>query len=294
MTGNASSSNPAVKAFFDPDTFTVSYVVSDPASSKAAIIDSVLDYDAKSGRTGHKSADALIAYVKEQGLDVDWVLETHVHADHLSAAPYLKAQLGGQLAIGANIRTVQSVFGDVFNAEDSFRRDGSQFDHLFADDERFFIGELEARAMHTPGHTPACMTYVIGDAAFVGDTLFMPDFGTARCDFPGGDARTLYRSIQKIFALPDETRLFMCHDYKAPGRDAYAWESTVAEERASNIHVGGGVDEDSFVAMRERRDATLDMPNLILPSVQVNMRAGELPPAEDNGVHYLKIPFDAL
>ena len=293
-TDNASSQNPVVKAFFDRDTFTVSYVVSDPATSKAAIIDSVLDYDPKSGRTAHKSADALIAYVREQGLDVDWVLETHVHADHLSAAPYLKAQLGGQLAIGAHIRAVQSVFGDVFNAEDAFRRDGSQFDHLFADDERFYIGELEARAMHTPGHTPACMTYVIGDAAFVGDTLFMPDFGTARCDFPGGDARTLYRSIQKIFALPDETRLFMCHDYKAPGRDDFAWESTVAEERASNIHVGGGVDEDSFVAMRERRDATLDMPNLILPSVQVNMRAGELPPAEDNGVHYLKIPFDAL
>jgi glyoxylase-like metal-dependent hydrolase (beta-lactamase superfamily II) len=294
MTDPASTLNPTVKAFFDPDTFTISYVVSDPATSKAAIIDSVLDYDPKSGRTAHKSADAVIAYVKEQGLDVDWVLETHVHADHLSAAPYLKAQLGGQLAIGANIRAVQSVFGDVFNAEDAFRRDGSQFDHLFEDDERFFIGKLEARAMHTPGHTPACMTYVIGDAAFVGDTLFMPDFGTARCDFPGGDARTLYRSIQKIFALPDETRLFMCHDYKAPGRDEYAWESTVAEERDSNIHVGGGVDEDSFVAMRERRDATLDMPNLILPSVQVNMRAGELPPAEDNGVHYLKIPFDAL
>ncbi|WP_439636435.1 MBL fold metallo-hydrolase [Oceanicaulis sp.] len=294
MTDPASTLNPTVKAFFDPDTFTISYVVSDPATSKAAIIDSVLDYDPKSGRTAHKSADAVIAYVKEHGLDVDWVLETHVHADHLSAAPYLKAQLGGQLAIGANIRAVQSVFGDVFNAEDAFRRDGSQFDHLFEDDERFFIGKLEARAMHTPGHTPACMTYVIGDAAFVGDTLFMPDFGTARCDFPGGDARTLYRSIQKIFALPDETRLFMCHDYKAPGRDEYAWESTVAEERDSNIHVGGGVDEDSFVAMRERRDATLDMPNLILPSVQVNMRAGELPPAEDNGVHYLKIPFDAL
>jgi glyoxylase-like metal-dependent hydrolase (beta-lactamase superfamily II) len=294
MTNPASSLNPAVKAFFDPDTFTVSYVVSDPITSKAAIIDSVLDYDPKSGRTAHKSADAVIAYVREHGLDVDWVLETHVHADHLSAAPYLKAQLGGQLAIGANIRAVQSVFGDVFNAEDAFRRDGSQFDHLFEDDERFFIGKLEARAMHTPGHTPACMTYVIGNAAFVGDTLFMPDFGTARCDFPGGDARTLYRSIQKIFALPNETRLFMCHDYKAPGRDEYAWESTVAEERDSNIHVGGGVDEDSFVAMRERRDATLDMPNLILPSVQVNMRAGELPPAEDNGVHYLKIPFNAL
>lgn len=286
--------NPAVKAFFDPDTFTISYVVSDPETRKAAIIDSVLDYDPKSGRTRHASADAIIAYVKEHGLDVDWVLETHVHADHLSAAPYLKEQLGGQLAIGANIRTVQDVFGKVFNAGSEFERDGSQFDHLFEDDERFMIGALEARTIHTPGHTPACMTYVIGDAAFVGDTLFMPDFGTARCDFPGGDARTLYRSIQKIFALPDATRLFMCHDYKAPGRDEYAWETTVAEERASNIHVGAGIDEDSFVAMRERRDATLDMPNLILPSVQVNMRAGELPPAEDNGVRYLKIPFDAL
>lgn len=286
--------NPAVKAFFDPDTFTISYVVSDPSTRKAAIIDSVLDYDPKSGRTRHTSADAIIAYVQEQGLDVDWVLETHVHADHLSAAPYLKDRLGGQLAIGANIRTVQDVFGKVFNAGSEFERDGSQFDHLFEDDERFMIGALEARTIHTPGHTPACMTYVIGDAAFVGDTLFMPDFGTARCDFPGGDARTLYRSIQKIFALPDETRLFMCHDYKAPGRDVYAWETTVAEERASNIHVGAGIDEDSFVAMRERRDATLDMPNLILPSVQVNMRAGELPPAEDNGVRYLKIPFDVL
>lgn len=286
--------NPAVKAFFDPGTFTISYVVSDPTTRKAAIIDSVLDYDPKSGRTRRTSADAIIAYVTEQGLDVDWVLETHVHADHLSAAPYLKDRLGGQLAIGANIRTVQDVFGKVFNAGSEFERDGSQFDHLFEDDERFMIGALEARTIHTPGHTPACMTYVIGDAAFVGDTLFMPDFGTARCDFPGGDARTLYRSIQKIFALPDETRLFMCHDYKAPGRDEYAWETTVAEERASNIHVGAGIDEDSFVAMRERRDATLDMPNLILPSVQVNMRAGELPPAEDNGVRYLKIPFDVL
>ncbi|HBU61265.1 MAG: MBL fold metallo-hydrolase [Oceanicaulis sp.] len=294
MTTPSATPIPTVKAFFDPDTFTVSYVVSDPATQKAAIIDSVLDYDAKSGRTSHTSADAIIAYVKEQGLDVDWVLETHVHADHLSAAPYLKEKLGGQLAIGANIRTVQDVFGKVFNAGSEFQRDGSQFDHLFDDDERFSIGELEARTLHTPGHTPACMTYVIGDAAFVGDTLFMPDFGTARCDFPGGDARTLYRSIQKIFALPDETRLFMCHDYKAPGRDEFAWETTVAEERASNIHVGGGIDEDSFVAMRERRDATLDMPTLILPSVQVNMRAGELPPAEDNGVRYLKIPFDAL
>jgi len=293
-TASDTLSIPTVKAFFDPGTFTVSYVVSDPATRKAAIIDSVLDYDSKSGRTNHKSADAIIAYVTEQGLDVDWVLETHVHADHLSAAPYLKEKLGGQLAIGANIRTVQDVFGKVFNAGSEFERDGSQFDHLFEDDERFMIGEIEARTLHTPGHTPACMTYVIGDAAFVGDTLFMPDFGTARCDFPGGDARTLYRSIQKIFALPDATRLFMCHDYKAPGRDEYAWESTVAEERASNIHVGGGIDEDSFVAMRERRDATLDMPNLILPSVQVNMRAGELPPAEDNGVRYLKIPFDAL
>ncbi len=285
---------PDVKAFFDEATYTVSYVVSDPATKKAAIIDSVLDYDPKSGRTRKDSADAVIAFVREQDLDVDWILETHVHADHLSAAPYIKEQLGGELAIGANITTVQDVFGKVFNAGTEFQRDGSQFDHLFKDGEQFTIGSIEAKAIHTPGHTPACMTFVIGDAGFVGDTLFMPDYGTARCDFPGGDARTLYQSIQKIFALPDETRLFMCHDYKAPGRDDYAWETTVGEQTAKNIHVGAGKTEDEFVKMRTARDATLAMPVLILPSVQINMRAGELPPAEDNGTRYMKIPIDTL
>ncbi len=288
------ANRPDVKAFFDEATFTVTYVVSDPATNKAAILDSVLDYDPKSGRTKTDSADAVIAYVREQGLDVDWILETHVHADHLSAAPYIKEKLGGELAIGANITTVQDVFGKVFNAGTEFQRDGSQFDHLFEDGEQFAIGSIQAKAIHTPGHTPACMTFVIGDAGFVGDTLFMPDFGTARCDFPGGDARTLYQSIQKIFALPDETRLFMCHDYKAPGRDEYAWETTVGEEKAKNIHVGGGKTEDEFVKMRTERDAQLAMPVLILPSVQTNMRAGELPPPEDNGVRYMKIPIDAL
>lgn len=285
---------PQVHAFFDEPTFTVSYVVADPATKVCAIVDSVLDYDPASGRTRKASADAIIAFLRQQGMTLDWILETHVHADHLSAAPYLKQQLGGRLGIGANITVVQNTFGKVFNAGTDFARDGSQFDHLFEDSEAFRIGSIDARAMHTPGHTPACMTYVIGDAAFVGDTLFMPDYGTARCDFPGGDARLLYRSIRRIFALPPETRLFMCHDYKAPGRSDYRWESTVAEERAQNIHVHDGIDEDTFVAMRRARDATLDMPRLILPSVQVNMRGGEMPPAESNGLRYLKIPLDAL
>lgn len=285
---------PQVHAFFDEATYTVSYVVVDPATRTCAIADSVLDYDAAAGRTKTASADSIIAFIRQQGLKLDWILETHVHADHLSAAPYIKQQLGGRIGIGFNITVVQNVFGKVFNAGTEFARDGSQFDHLFRDGETFRIGNIEARALHTPGHTPACMTYVIGDAAFVGDTLFMPDYGTARCDFPGGDARELYRSIRKIFALPAETRLFMCHDYKAPGRDDYRWETTVAAERASNIHVHDGVDEDSFVAMRRKRDAALDMPRLILPSVQVNMRAGKLPPAESNGTRYLKIPLDAL
>lgn len=285
---------PQVHAFFDEPTFTVSYVVADPASKLCAIVDSVLDFDPASGRTRKASADAIIAFIRQQGLKTEWILETHVHADHLSAAPYLKQQLGGKLGIGFNITVVQNTFGKVFNAGTEFARDGSQFDHLFKDGESFRVGTIEARAMHTPGHTPACMTYVIGDAAFVGDTLFMPDYGTARCDFPGGDARQLYRSIRKIFALPAETRLFMCHDYKAPGRDDYRWETSVAEERANNIHVHDGADEDSFVAMRKARDATLDMPRLILPSVQVNMRAGELPPPEANGLRYLKLPVDAL
>ena len=287
-------SRPQVQSFFDDDTFTVSYVVTDTATKRCAIIDSVLDYDPKSGRTSKASADRIIEYVKNEGLEVEWILETHVHADHLSAAPYLHDKLGGKLAIGEHIRTVQDTFGKVFNAGTDFARDGSQFDHLFADGDRFRVGDIEAKAIHTPGHTPACMTYVIGDAGFVGDTLFMPDFGTARCDFPGGDARTLFRSIQKIMALPDETRLFMCHDYLPESRSEYVWETTVGEERKHNVHVHEGVSEDDFVRMRTERDSQLDMPRLILPSVQVNMRAGHMPPAEDNGVRYLKIPVDAL
>lgn len=287
-------SSPNVEGFFDPDTFTVSYVVTDPETRRCALIDSVLDYDPKSGRTNHASADRLIAYVREHDLTVEWLLETHVHADHLSAAPYLKQALGGNIAIGAHITTVQATFGKIFNAGTEFALDGSQFDRLLADGDSFRIGNIEARAIHTPGHTPACMSYVIGDACFVGDTLFMPDYGTARCDFPGGDARQLYRSIQKLFALPDDTRMFLCHDYLPQGRSEYCWETTVGEQKANNIHVHTGIDEDSFVRMRSERDATLDMPRLILPSVQVNMRAGQLPPAESNGVRYLKIPVDAL
>lgn len=285
---------PVVSAFFDEDTYTVSYVVSDPAMKKAVIIDSVLDYDPASGRTSTASADAVIDHVRENGFDVDMILETHVHADHLTAAPYLCDALGGKIAIGDQVGSVQETFANVFNAEPAFTADGSQFDVLLGDGEKFMVGGIEGKAMSTPGHTPACVTYVIGDAAFVGDTLFMPDFGTARCDFPGGDARTLYRSIQKIFALPDETRLFMCHDYKAPGRDEYVWETSVGEERAANVHIKDGITEDEFVAMREGRDAELGMPRLILPSVQVNMRAGHLPPAENNGIQYLKMPINAV
>jgi glyoxylase-like metal-dependent hydrolase (beta-lactamase superfamily II) len=286
--------NPEVKTFFDEATFTATHVVWDPETKAAAIVDSVKDYDPKSGRTRTDSADAVIDFVKSQSLTVEWILETHVHADHLTAAPYLKDKLGGKTGIGAKIDKVQGVFKKVFNAEDDFATDGRQFDELFEDGETFKIGKLEAKVMHTPGHTPACSTYVIGDAAFVGDTLFMPDFGTARCDFPGGDARQLYQSIQKILALPPETRLFLCHDYKAPGRDDYAWQTSVADEKTKNIHVHEGISEDDFVQMRTERDKTLDMPVLILPSVQVNMRAGDLPPAEGNGVRYLKIPLDAL
>ena len=285
---------PDVKSFFDEPTNTFSYVVSDPATRRAAVIDSVLDYDAAAGRTRHDSADALIAWVRAHDLTVDWVIDTHVHADHLSAAPYIQRQLGGRLGIGEHIRTVQETFGTLFNAGTEFARDGSQFDHLFADGEIYRVGEIEAVAIHTPGHTPACMTHVIGDAAFVGDTLFMPDYGTARCDFPGGDATTLYRSIHKIYALPDATRIFLCHDYKAPGRDDYAYETTVGAEKRSNLHVRDGIDEAAFVQMRTARDATLAMPRLILPSVQINMRAGHKPPPEANGVSYLKIPLDAL
>ena len=286
------TAKPLVRTFFDESTFTASHVVSDPATKKAAIIDSVLDFDPASGKTSTKSADEIIAYVKAEGLSVEWILETHVHADHLSAAPYLKKTLGGRIAIGSNITVIQKTFGEVFNVEPEFRRDGSQFDALFDDGATFKVGSIEAKVVWTPGHTPACLTYVIGDAGFVGDTLFMPDYGTARCDFPGGDAATLYRSIQKIFALPDETRLFMCHDYKAPGRGHYAFETTVKEERDRNVHVGGGVSEADFVRMRTARDKTLSMPRLILPSVQVNMRAGALPPPDSNGVRYLKLPLN--
>ena len=288
-----SSSSMQIEAFFDEATSTVSYIVLDRSTQACAIIDSVLDYDPKAGRTSTKSADRLIARVRELGARLEWILETHVHADHLSAAPHLRAQLGGQLGIGAHIVTVQKVFGSLFNAGDDFARDGRQFDRLFADGDRFTIGSLTARALHTPGHTPACMSYVIEDAVFVGDTLFMPDYGTARCDFPGGDARTLYRSVRRLLSLPPATRLFMCHDYP-PGGRAPAWESTVAEQRAHNIHVHDDIAEDDFVAMRTARDATLDMPVLILPSVQVNMRAGHLPEPEDNGTRYLKIPLDVL
>jgi glyoxylase-like metal-dependent hydrolase (beta-lactamase superfamily II) len=285
---------PVIEAFFDLATYTYSYVVSDPSTRRCAIIDSVLDYDPAAGRTTTTSADRLIQYVKDHQLQVDWLLETHVHADHLSAAPYLKRSLGGQLAIGEHITTVQNTFGKLFNAGTAFATDGRQFDRLLKDGDTFTVGNLTARAIHTPGHTPACMTYLIGDAGFVGDTLFMPDYGTARCDFPGGDAHTLYQSIRTLFSLPGETRLFMCHDYKAPGRDEFSNQTSVAEQRAHNVHVRDGIGEADFVAMRTARDATLGMPTLILPSVQVNMRAGQLPPAEDNGVRYLKIPLDVL
>jgi glyoxylase-like metal-dependent hydrolase (beta-lactamase superfamily II) len=286
-----------VEGHFDPATWTISYIVMDRSTRDCALIDSVLDYDPKSGRTSTDSADRLIKRVHELEGRLQWILETHVHADHLSAAPYLQQHLGGKLGIGWHITTVQNVFGKLFNAGPEFARDGSQFDHLFHDEEAFRIGTLEARALYTPGHTPACMTYVVSDgdehAAFVGDTLFMPDYGTARCDFPGGDAHTLYRSIRKVLSLPPQTRLYMCHDYQPGGREL-RYVSTVAEQRAHNIHVHDGIGEDEFVAMRTARDATLAMPVLILPSVQVNMRAGHLPEPEDNGTRYLKIPLNAL
>ncbi|MEK9945814.1 MAG: MBL fold metallo-hydrolase [Alphaproteobacteria bacterium] len=283
---------PDVRSFFDPATFTISHVVREPGGKHCAIIDSVRDFDPKSGRTATQSADEIIAYVRAEGLIVDWILETHVHADHLTAAPYLKTILGGQTGVGADIKTVQETFAGVFNAGPDFATDGSQFDRLFADGDTIAIGVMEGRVMHTPGHTPSCVTYVFGDAAFVGDTLFMPDFGTARCDFPGGDAKTLYASIQKVLALPPETRLFMCHDYMPNGREVM-WETTVAAEKAENLHVRDGISEDDFVKMRTERDAKLDMPVLILPGVQVNMRAGHMPPPEANGVSYLKLPVDA-
>ncbi len=283
----------SVDSFFDPATSTISHVVVEPNGRKCAIIDSVLDYQPNSGRTKTDSADRIIAHVRDRGLEVEWILETHAHADHLSAARYLKAKLGGRIAIGARITEVQKIFREVFNLERTFNTDGRQFDHLFEDGETFHIGRLEARVMYTPGHTPACCTYVMGDVAFVGDTLFMPDSGTARADFPGGDAHTLYRSIQKILALPPETRLFMCHDYQPGGREPM-WETTVAEERERNIHVGGGRSEEEFVEMRTARDRTLDVPQLLIPSIQINIRAGDFPPPEDNGVRYLKVPLNRL
>ena len=286
--------NPEIKTFFDHETFTASHVVIDPMSLSCAIIDSVLDFDLAAGRTSTRNADDIVAFVEGRGLTVQWILETHAHADHLSAAPYLKERLGGRIGIGEHIREVQVVFGQIFNESATFARDGSQFDHQFVDGEVFGIGRLEVRVMHTPGHTPACVTFVVGDAAFVGDTLFMPDYGTARADFPGGDAHVLFRSIRKVLSLAPETRLFLCHDYKAPGREAFLWETTVAAERAGNVHVHDGITEDEFVAMRRARDAQLGMPRLILPSIQVNMRAGELPPPEENGQRYLKIPLNML
>ena len=287
------SSRPQVHGIFDPATWTVTYVVHDGPGTACAIVDSVLDYDPKSGRTRTASADKVIEYVQANRLRVEWILETHAHADHLTAAPYLKAKLGGRTGIGEHIATVQKVFKGIFNLEPAFRQDGSQFDHLFRDGEEFRIGELTGHVMHVPGHTPADMAYRIGDAVFVGDTMFMPDVGTARCDFPGGNAHTLYASVRKILALPPQTRLFMCHDYPPNDRPA-AFETTVAEQREKNIHIHDGISEEEFVAMRTKRDATLEMPVLILPAVQVNMRAGEMPPKEDNGVSYLKIPINAL
>ena len=284
---------PNIAAFFHEPTFTVSYLVSDPVTGEGAIIDPVLDFDAKSGRSRTTSADQVLAAARAAGLRIVWILETHAHADHMSAAQHIRSHTGAKVVIGAAITKVQAVFKDIFNATD-MPANGSQFDHLVRDGDRLPLGRLEIEVMHTPGHTPACVTYRIGDAAFVCDTLFMPDYGTARTDFPGGDARTLYRSIQRVLAWPAETRLFMCHDYKAPGRDRFAWETTVAEERANNVHIHEGVSEDDFARLRQARDATLDMPVLILPSIQVNMRAGHLPPAEANGTVYLKLPVDRL
>ena len=284
---------PEVYGFFDEATFTITYVVRDPNSKKCAIVDSVLDFDYASGRTDTRSADAVIAFVQDKGFEVEWLLESHVHADHLSAAPYLQEKLGGKIGIGENITVVQNTFGKVFNEGTEFQRDGSQFDRLFKEGDSFHIGQMRGDVLHTPGHTPACLTYVVGDAAFVGDTLFMPDFGTARCDFPGGSAETLYASIQKILSLPDETRIFVGHDYKAPGRDEYAWETSVAEQKAFNIHVGAGKPAEEFVSMRTARDSTLAMPRLIIPSLQVNMRAGEVPTDKD-GNPMLKVPLNGL
>jgi len=282
-----------VVTFFDEPTNTATYLVIDPATKTCAVIDSVLDFDYASGRTDTRTADRLIAHIRAHGLTVEWIVETHVHADHLSAAPYLQQTLGGRIGIGDQITLVQNTFGKIFNEGSEFQRDGSQFDQLFREGDCFMVGTLTARVMHTPGHTPACLTYVIGNAAFVGDTLFMPDYGTARCDFPGGSAEALFHSIERILALPDDTRIFVCHDYKAPGRDSFAWETTVAEEKDRNIHLAGK-SMDEFVAMREARDKTLAMPRLIIPSLQVNMRAGQMPPADDSGKTFLKVPINQL
>lgn len=286
------TTEPRIRAFFDEPTNTVSYLVSDPATGKAAVIDPVLDYDHNAGEVDVRSVEAILKAAEEENLDIVWTLETHAHADHLSGSPYIKAKTGAKIGIGERIIEVQALFRPVFNATD-LKTDGGDFDHLFADGERFSVGDLVFEVIYTPGHTPADVTYKVGDAAFVGDTLFMPDYGTARADFPGGDARRLYRSIQRLLALPAETRLFMCHDYKAPGRDEYAWQTTVAEQRKANVHVHEGVSEEEFVAMRTSRDATLSAPRLLLPSIQVNMRAGRFPRAEANGVHYLMIPVRA-
>jgi glyoxylase-like metal-dependent hydrolase (beta-lactamase superfamily II) len=287
------SSRITTRAFFDHATWTVTYVVSDNASRAAAVIDPVLDYDFKSGHTDTKSADQVLAYLQAEGLQVQWILETHAHADHLSGARYLQERVGGRIAIGEHIREVQATFKKLYNLERNFLPDGSQFDHLFRDGETFRIGEVEARALLVPGHTPADMAYLIEDSVFVGDTLFLPDVGTARADFPGGDAATLYRSIRRLLALPPQTRMYVCHDYPPQGREV-RWETTVAEQRAANIHVRDGISEAEFVAMRKARDATLQVPTLILPSIQVNVRAGQMPPADDNGVAYLRIPINAL
>ena len=286
--------HPAVHAFFDEATNTITYVVQEPEGRACAVIDSVLDFDYASGRTDTRSADAVVAFIKDRDLHLQWILETHVHADHLSAAPYLQERLGGQIGIGERITHVQETFGKIFNEGTRFQRDGSQFDRLFHDGDSVMIGQMRADVMHTPGHTPACLTYVIGDAAFVGDTLFMPDFGTARCDFPGGSAEVMFDSVRRILSLPDATRIFVGHDYKAPGRDTYAWESTVGEQKARNIHIGGAKSKADFVALRQARDATLAMPRLIIPSLQVNMRAGQMPEPEENGTSYLKVPINGI
>jgi len=287
------TSNPEIHAFFDTTTNTISYIVHDPESLHCAIIDSVMDIDYAAGQISYTHADHLIRFITQKGWQLDWLIETHVHADHLSAAPYIQSQLGGKLGIGEGIKTVQSVFGKIFNEGTDFKRDGGQFDRLFKDGDTYKIGSLEVTAIHTPGHTPACMTHLIGDAAFVGDTLFMPDGGTARADFPGGDARALYGSIHRILSLPDETRLFMCHDYGPNGRD-FIWQTTVQEQRRMNIHVRDGITEDEFVDLRQKRDAGLDMPDLLIPSIQVNMRAGHFPEAEANGSIYLKVPISGI